>query len=136
MSEYRKPLPRPTATSKPFWNAAKEGRLEVQACGKCGALQHPPKPICASCWSDALEWRACSGRGTVYSYTVAYRPSTRGFREDVPYVVAIVELAEGPRLTTNIIGCPPGEVRVGMAVEAIFDAVTESATLVKFRPAA
>jgi uncharacterized OB-fold protein len=136
MSEYRKPLPRPSVISQPFWDAAKEGRLVVQACGDCGGVQFPPKPLCANCWSRALEWRTCSGRGAVYTYTVAHRTSTRGFREDTPYAVAIVELAEGPRMTSNIVGCLPEDVRIGMPVEAVFDPVTPETTLIKFRPAA
>jgi uncharacterized OB-fold protein len=75
-----------------------------------------------------------SGRGTVYSYTVARRPTARAFEPDVPYVIAIVELAEGPHLTTNVIDCWPDDVRVGMAVEVAFDDVTEDVTLVKFKP--
>jgi hypothetical protein len=71
----------------------------------------------------------------VYSFTIARQPTHHAFAEDVPYVIAIVELAEGPRLTTNIVGCKPEEVRVGMPVVATFDAVTSEATLVKFRPA-
>jgi uncharacterized OB-fold protein len=135
MSEYRKPQPRPTATSRPFWEAAKRGVLSIQACEACQNMQFPPKPLCAACWSEAVGWRACSGRGTVYSYAIAHRTSTRGFREDTPYAVAIVELEEGPRMTSNIVGCAPADVCVGMPVEAVFDAVTEETTLVKFRPA-
>jgi uncharacterized OB-fold protein len=136
MSEYRKPLPRPTVISQPFWDAAKAGRLIIQACADCGATQFPPRPLCANCWSTAVEWRACRGRGVVYTYTVAHCTSTRGFREDTPYAVAIVELDEGPRMTTNIVGCPPEAVSIGMAVEAVFDPVTPETTLIKFKPAA
>ena len=82
-----------------------------------------------------LEWREVSGRGTVYSFTVVRRTNNRAFLNDLPYVLAIVELAEGPRLTTNIVGCPPEAVRCGMPVQVSFDDVTPEVTLVKFRPA-
>ena len=133
--DYRKPLPRPTATSKPFWDAAHEGRLLVQGCPSCGHVQHPPRPLCLSCWDGALEWREASGFATIYSFTVAHRTSTKGFRDDTPYVVAIVETDEGARMTTNITGCDPASVRIGMRVAVVFDAVTDAVTLPRFSPA-
>lgn len=136
MDEYRKPLPRPSALSQPWWDAAKAGRLLVQTCGACGAAQHPPRPLCLACWSDDLGWSAARGEATVHSFTVAHRTSTRGFREDGPYVVAIVELDEGARMTTNIVGCALDEVRIGQRVRVVFDPVTEAVTLPKFTPAA
>lgn len=136
MNEYRKPLPRPSALSQPWWEAAHDGRLVVQTCGVCGAAQHPPRPLCLTCWSDDLAWAPASGEATIYSFTVAHRSTTRGFREDGHYVVAIVELAEGARMTTNIIGCAPDEVRIGQRVRAVFDPVTETVTLPKFTPVA
>jgi uncharacterized OB-fold protein len=135
MDEYRKPLPRPTQLSQPFWDAAKHGELVVQTCTSCGSAQHPPRPLCLQCWSDALEWKIASGQATVYSFTVAYRSTTRGFREETPYVVAIVELDEGARLTTNIVGCKPDEVSIGMRVEVTFSTATDAITLPKFAPA-
>jgi uncharacterized OB-fold protein len=74
------------------------------------------------------------GRGTVYSFTVTHQNQTPGFRDEVPYVLAIVELEEGPRLMTNIVGCAPDAVRIGMPVEVVFDDVTADVTLPKFRP--
>lgn len=134
-TEYRKPLPRPTAISAPFWEAAREGRLIVQHCSKCGDAQHPPRPLCLECWNDVLEWKSATGLATVYSYTVAYRTSTKGYRDDTPYVVAIVETDEGARMTTNITGCDPTDVEVGMRVAVVFDAVTDVVTLPRFSPA-
>lgn len=132
--DYRKPLPRPTAISKPFWDAARESRLVVQSCVACGHVQHPPRPLCLACWGDALEWREASGLATVYSFTAAHRTSTKGYRDDTPYVVAIVDTDEGARMTTNIVGCDPAAVHVGMRVEVIFDAVTDTVTLPRFSP--
>jgi uncharacterized OB-fold protein len=90
--------------------------------------------VCPECLSANLQWIKVSGKGTVYSYTIAQAPTHPAFAEDIPYVIAIVELAEGPHLTTNITGCKPEEVRVGMSVVATFDDVTPEMTLVKFRP--
>ena len=135
MADYKKPLPRPTAASLPFWEAAKRHELQIQQCGSCGAHIFYPREVCPGCLSSNLQWIKVSGKGTVYSYTIAEAPTHPAFTEDVPYVIAIVELAEGPHLTTNITGCKPGEVRVGMPVVATFDAVTPEVTLVKFRPA-
>lgn len=84
---------------------------------------------------SSLEWRPVSGRATVYSFTIVRRTTSKAFVNDVPYVVAIVELAEGPRLTTNIVDCAPEVVRCGMPVVARYDDVTSNVTLVKFRPA-
>lgn len=135
MADYRKPLPRPTAASMPFWEAAKRHEVQIQRCGQCGANIFYPREVCPECLASDLQWVKVSGKGTVYSYTVAQAPTHPAFADDVPYVIAIVELAEGPRITTNIVGCEPEDVRVGMPVEVTFDDVTPEVTLIKFRPA-
>jgi uncharacterized protein len=132
---YAKPLPQPTPLTQPFWDAAKEHRLSLQHCEACSQYIYYPRAVCPHCGGADLEWKEVSGRGVVYSYTVARRPTARAFEPDVPYVIAIVEVAEGPHLTTNIVDCSPDDVRVGMAVEVMFDDVTDDVTLVKFRPA-
>jgi hypothetical protein len=134
MADYKKPLPRPTAASMPFWEAAKQHELQIQRCGSCGAHIFYPRELCPECLSSDLKWVKVSGKGTVYSYTIAQMPTHPSFAEDVPYVIAIVELDEGPHVTTNITGCKPNEVRIGMPVAAAFDDVTPEMTLVKFRP--
>jgi uncharacterized protein len=133
MSEYIKPLPKPTATSRPFWDAAKRHELTLQRCGGCNAFIYYPRDRCPNCFSDQLRWQPVSGRGKVYSYTVVRRASTRSFA-DKPYVLAIVELDEGPRMTTNV-EAPPESMKVGMPVTVCFDDVTPDRTLVKFKPA-
>lgn len=130
-----KPLPRPTPASEPFWQAAKRHELHLQRCGSCGAYLFYPREVCAECLSSELSWVQVSGQGTVYSYTIAQAPTHPAFADDVPYIVAIVELAEGPRITTNIVDCELGAVHVGMPVVATYDDVTPEMTLVKFRPA-
>lgn len=132
MSEYLKPLPKPTPTSRPFWEAAKRHELMLQRCETCRSFIYYPRPRCPNCFSDRLSWQRASGRGTVYSFTVVRRASSRSFA-DGPYVLAIVELDERVRMTTNIVASPD-KVRVGMAVEVFFDDVTPEHTLVKFKP--
>lgn len=133
MPEYKKPLPHPTVPSRPFWDAAKRHELQIQCCGSCGAHIFYPREVCAECLSSELRWIQASGKGTLYSYTVALAPTHPAFADDVPYIVAIVELEEGPRITTNIVGCEPEAVEIGMPVEATYDDVTHDMTLVKFR---
>ena len=132
MSEYSKPLPRPTATSRPFWEAARRHELMLQRCDSCKAFIYYPRTRCPHCMSEHLSWERVSGRGEVYSYTVVWRASSRRFA-DAPYVLAIVELDEGPRLTTNIVASPES-VKIGMPVMVSFDDVTPEHTLVKFKP--
>src|SRR5207302_5366614 len=103
MSEYAKPLPKPSPTSRPFWEAARKHELKLQRCGACRKFVYYPRPRCPHCFSDQLSWETVSGLGTLYSYTIVHRASNRAFA-DGPYVLAIVELAEGPRMTTNIAG--------------------------------
>jgi uncharacterized OB-fold protein len=132
MDTYVKPLPKPTETSRPFWDAAKQHRLQLQHCGGCQSFIYYPRDRCPHCLSDQLEWRPVSGKGKVYSYTTVRRASVRSFA-DKPYVLAIVELDEGVRMTTNI-EAPPETVKIGMPVTVFFDDVTPERTLVKFRP--
>jgi uncharacterized OB-fold protein len=134
MAEYKKPLPRPTAASMPFWQAAKRHELQIQRCGSCGAHIFYPREVCPECLSSDLKWRQVSGKGTVYSYTIAQQATHPTFADEVPYVIAIVELDEGPHITTNIVGCQPSAMKVGMPVVATFEDVTPEISLVKFRP--
>lgn len=131
---YTKPLPDPTETSRPFWDAAKEGRLLIQRSKSKGKAVFYPRPVSPYGPNDELEWVEASGKGTVYSFTVARRPTAPQWANDGAYVIAIVELEEGAHMTTNIVGCPPEKVFIGMPVVAVFDAVTPEVTLVKFRP--
>ena len=127
-------LPEPTPISRPFWEAARKHALSLQRCDKCAEYVFYPRGLCSHCGSAELTWTEVSGRGTVYSFTVARRPTMVGFQDEVPYVIAIVELDEGPRMTTNIVGCDPESVRIDMRVEAAFERESDEITLVKFRP--
>ena len=128
------PAPHPTPVTAPFWEAARQGRLVLQHCRRCDRLQHYPRPHCVACLDDDLDWVEASGRGTVYSVTVVHRAMHPAYVARVPYAHAIVELAEGPRLTTVMTGCEPGDVRVGMPVRAVFAPVSDDAALVLFAP--
>lgn len=134
-NEYRKPLPVPQPHTVAFWQAAKQNELKIQKCSQCGHAQHYPRVACTACWSAELDWHTCTGKGTVHSYTIAYRSTTPEFIGDDPYIVAIVELEEGVRMTTNIVDCPLDSIAIDMPVQVVFDHVTEEIALPKFRPA-
>ena len=131
---YFKPLPEPTEVSRPFWDAAREHRLLIQSSTKTGKYVFYPRSVSPFAPDDELAWTEVSGLGTVYSYTVARRATAPQWSGDEPYVIAIVELDEGPHITTNIVGCAPGDVRIGMPVQVSFSDVTPEVTLVHFGP--
>jgi uncharacterized OB-fold protein len=126
-----RPAPRPDPESAAYWAATVEGRLVVQRCTSCGHHQLYARAHCLACRSP-VEWVDASGRGTIYSYTVIRQNFSRAFRELLPYVVALVDLDEGPRLMTNIVGCAPEDVRVGAVVHVRFEPVSEEASLPMF----
>ncbi len=125
------PLPRPTALSKPFWDACREERLVVQRCEDCGTYVFIPQPCCGECLSEKLEWVESSGRGTLYSYTTVHRPQQPSFR--VPYTVVVVELEEGWYMLSNLIGVEPGDVEIGSPLEVCFEKRSDEITLPLFR---
>ena len=147
--EPRRPLPEITELTAPFWQATKEGQLVMQRCRACGELVWCPRPSCVECGGEELEWDQLSGRGTVYSFTVIRRRGTvysftvirqlagrgaRAFEKDIPYVIAWVDLEEGPRYYTNIVQCPVDDVEIGMEVEVVFDPASDDISLPKFKP--
>lgn len=136
MTKYAKPLPRIDEESKGFWEACQRHELYVQRCRSCRSYRYYPRALCPACLSDDTEWVRSSGRGAVYTFTVTYQNQAPGFRDELPYVLAYVELEEGVRLLTNIVRCPPDDVRIGMPVEVVFDDVTAEVTLPKFKPSA
>ena len=133
---YRKPLPRVDEESRGWWEALARHELYFQRCRDCGAKRLYPRALCPTCLSSATEWVRAKGRGTVYTFTVTHQNQAPGFREELPYVLAVVQLDEGPKLMTNVVGCPPDAVEVGMPVEVVFEDVTPEITLPKFRPVA
>jgi uncharacterized protein len=133
-SEYAKPLPSlDDEVTAPYWKAATEHRLALPRCGECGAVFFYPRRFCPSCWSERIEWIDAAGTGTVWSFTFVHVPFyDETWAADVPYCVGLVQLDEGVRLATNIVGVGPGEVAIGDPVRAVFDDVTPEVTLPKF----
>jgi uncharacterized OB-fold protein len=132
---YSKPVPVPSEESKPFWEAARKGQLQLQHCLGCGAYRFPPSVLCPECSSTSFCWTQVSGRGKVYSFVVFHRAYHPGFAEELPYAVACIELEEGPRVLSNIVGIPAGQVRCDMPVEVVFEEITPEISLPKFRKA-
>lgn len=131
---YNKPLPVPDPESTPFWDGMREGRLMLQRCASSGAHLFPPATFCPGSL-ERPEWVEATGRGTVFSWIVVRHPVPRDiYADDVPYVVALVTLDEGCRMTGNITGCAPEDMRAGMPVEIAFNRVTPEITLPAFRP--
>jgi uncharacterized protein len=129
---YSKPIPDlDDPDMAPFWRASRDKQLVAQRCTKCSTLRFPALPICDTCLEEDYEWVPVSTDGVVWSYVVYHRAFHPGFEADVPYVVAIVENADGLRFTGNVIG-PRDQVAVGADVKATFDAVTPEFTLVKW----
>lgn len=136
MSEYSRPLPRPSAATRPFWEGCREGVLRVPWCRDCGRPHFYPRSLCPHCLGTDLEWRVTSGRGRVWTHsTVRLSFWGKAFDDSLPYVVAMIELEEGVRILSNVVGCAPGDVRIGMPVAVTFDPVTAGVTLPRFRPA-
>jgi len=139
-TEYQKPLPRPVnpALTQPFWDAAKRHELNIQRCTHCDHIFFYPREACPRCLygEDHLEWVKVSGLGRIYTYTIVHQPANQAFLNDVPYVFAIVQLDEGPRIPGNLIGLnDPHDCHVNMRVKASFDDVTPDWTLIKWEPA-
>lgn len=119
---------------QPFWDAARDGRLVLPKCQACQRFWYPVGPVCPRCLSTRYDWAEPDGEGTVSSFVVYHKPWAPWLKERVPYAVVQVELTEGPRLTTNLLGVDPSEIRIGMPVQVCFEEITEEVTLVQFRP--
>jgi len=128
-----RPLPSPTPETRPFWDAAREGRLALPWCAACGRAHFYPRPFCPHCGGRALHWRDASGRGTVYTFTVNYRAAHEHFKSRLPYVVAAVDLEEGVRLLANLVECVPAAVRIGARVQLCLEQAGEGIVLPQFR---
>ena len=136
--QYDKPLPHPQGESDIYWGKAREHELWIRQCNDCGEAYFYPRDISPCCFSKNTSWKQASGKATLYTYGIVHRAPHPGFKGDVPYVVALVELEEGPRMPTNVVGIDeptPDKLRVGMPLEVTFDDVTDSISLPKFRPA-
>jgi len=133
MAAYTKPLPQITPEMAPFWAAARRHDLVVQRCRGCGTFRFPARDLCSRCLSREAEWAPVSGRGTVFTFAVMHQVYHPGFADEVPYAVVVVELEEGARVVSNLVGCAVRDISIGMPVEVVFEDVTPEVTLPKFR---
>ena len=134
MSDLPAKPPVPNPETQRFWDATAEGRIDLPRCDGCGLAIWYPRTTCPDCQSPDVTWTELSGRGVIYSYTVVRAGASRTWREHMPYVLAYVRLDEGPTMMTNIVDCDVDEVRVGMAVHAVFDDTGEGSAIVRFTP--
>ncbi len=130
-----KPLPKATPETAPFWQGCAEGELRLQHCLDCGHVQYYPRKLCSGCFSENVEWRAASGRGTIRSWSTVVAPSSPGFAEEVPFVSILVRLAEGPTMLSVLRHCSPEQVDFDMPVEVIFEQRSETIYIPYFKPA-
>ncbi|MEI8297197.1 MAG: Zn-ribbon domain-containing OB-fold protein [Pseudomonadota bacterium] len=131
----RKPAPVASPETAEYWAGAKRHELLIQRCSSCGHHQFYPRVLCTTCSGRMLTWVQASGRGTIRSYTVVRRPVSEAYAPDVPYVVALVALAEGPTMMSRIVGIDPEIVRIGRAVEVTFQNWTAEVSVPVFKPA-
>lgn len=124
-AEMAKLMPTPTPETQAFWQGCNEGRLLIQRCNACGHQQFYPRLLCTACASTDVGWHEASGAGQVKSFTIIRRAVTEAYAADVPYVVALIELAEGPTMMSNIVDCDIESVHIGMPVSVQFERRTE-----------
>lgn len=132
-----KPLPTITDLTRPFWRAAREGRLVLQKCQRCDSFMFHPKPWCVECGSRELAWTDASPYGTVYSYTVSRSVAMNfpGWGGELPVLMCLVDLDDGARMYAQVTDCTPEALHIGMRVKAYFEPISDEAGIPKFRPA-
>lgn len=130
----QKPVPTPDEASRPFFEGAREHRLMIQKCSSCGAVMWPVKTRCDNCLQATVTWVQASGKATLYSFTLMHQLLHPGFASEIPYNIAQVDLAEGLRILTNVVGCRNDELVIGMPLEVTFEDLSSEVTLPKFRP--
>lgn len=135
--QWPKPMPVPTPTSQPYWDALGKHRMEIQYCTSCEEYVFYPRSNCPRCLQTDLEWREVPGTGTLYTFTISRRPSAPPFADDVPQLIAVVELDEGPRLTSTLVNVAEEDVKIGMRLQPVFEDHAEAdVTLLRYEPAA
>lgn len=135
--EYRREIPIPSPVSQPYWDACRRHELRGQRCRTCNWLWMYPSRMCHNpdCNTlDDYDWEQLAGTGTVWTFTVNHRAPNAEWEDDLPYVFGVIELDEGVMITSNVIGCDPSEVHIGMPVEVVFEDVSDEISLPKFRP--
>lgn len=135
MSPTPKAEPRPTPETEPFWAGCAAGELRLQRCRSCDRVYFPPRPFCPDCLGDDVAWEALSGRGTLHTYVINHRAAP-GFEDEGPYAIAVIQLAEGPRMMGNIVGIEntPEQLVLDMDLEVTFETRGETA-VPQWRPA-
>lgn len=131
---YEKFTPEITPQHRPFWDSVRRHEMHLQRCDGCGAFRFIPSERCP-CGHPTSTWSAVTGVGELYTFTVVHRAPTPAYQAEVPYVIAHVTLAEGPRMISNLINCDPSSVEIGMPVRIVYEDVTDELTLYKFEPA-
>ncbi|MDY0067068.1 MAG: Zn-ribbon domain-containing OB-fold protein [Steroidobacteraceae bacterium] len=134
-SNLVRPLPLMDGLAKQFYDWCGRGELRFQRCKSCGTFRHIPRELCAECGSFDWEWARSSGKGVVFTYTVVERALHPAFMQATPYAAVVVELEEGVRILSNVVDCPPEDLRIGMPVRVDFERQSESVTLPVFRTA-
>ncbi|GEM_PF-39841 len=135
MTQNQRAIPVMQPWTKEFWKGTRQGKLLVQHCSDCKANIFFPKKVCPECWSANLTWNESGGQGKVYTFTKMTDMVEPKFMGDLPYILAMVELKEGIRMTTRIVNCNPDDVAIGMNVEVVFDEVSPECSLPVFQPA-
>ena len=128
-------LPAPDLETQTFWDGCKEGRFLIRHCNTCGEDHFYPRPFCPTCWSDDVAWKEASGRATLYTFSIVHQNDLPPFGERVPYVAAIVELEEGPRVMTNIEGVEHDALRIGMPLVVDYKPISDDVTIAVFTQA-
>ena len=133
MSDYERPLPQPTPETQHYWDGVKAGELRLQRCGDCDHVYFPARPFCPACSSRDVNWFTASGKGTLFSYVINHR-APKGF--EAPYIIAVVQLEEGPRMMSNLVDCAqtPDELEIDMPLEVTFIKATDEISIPQFRP--
>jgi uncharacterized protein len=128
-------LPTPDFETQPFWDGCKDGKFLIRHCNACGRDHFYPRPFCPTCWSDDVAWKEASGGATLYTYSIVHVNDLPPFAERVPYVAAVVELDEGPRVMTNVEGVAFEDLRVDMPLVVEFKPISDDVTIPVFRAA-
>jgi uncharacterized OB-fold protein len=131
---YTKPIPVPNHGTQSFWDGCRQHQLKFQQCVECVTVNWPPSYLCSHCLSVRFDWIVSKGVGKIYTYVTYYRAFHSSFKDDLPYISAVVELDEGPRILTNIVNCSLSEVECEMRVIVEWDDITSEYSLPKFRP--
>jgi uncharacterized protein len=134
MAELTKPIPSITPNMAEFFEGARNGRLMIQKCDQCGTLRFPAHELCTNCLSTRAHWAPVSGRGEIYSFNIMHQVYHPAFAAEVPYAVVVVQLEEGCKFVSNLLGVRPHEIKVGMPVEVTFEKMNDDVTIPKFKP--